>query len=268
MFRHITLVALLTIAFSTGSANAGLETASSVPMPDGRIVGGTNATISQYPHQVSMRYNGRHRCGGSIYSSKIIVSASHCVTGVDASNLGIVAGTTLLSEEAVEVPVLLYVMHEKYSSINDYDVAILVLANQLTFNAYIQPIALAKERPEAGTDVIVTGWGTLEEGGNVSDQLQQVTVNVIDNVTCRRSYPFLVTGRMLCAGVVGGGKDACQGDSGGPLIVNNELLGIVSWGIGCARSSYPGVYASVPDLAEWIEETAEAYNDIKEYSYL
>ena len=53
---------------------------------------------------------------------------------------------------------------------------------------------------------------------------------------------------MICAGVTGGGKDACQGDSGGPLVVGDKLVGIVSWGVGCAEARYPGVYSNVATL--------------------
>ncbi|ENN82139.1 hypothetical protein YQE_00221, partial [Dendroctonus ponderosae] len=58
----------------------------------------------------------------------------------------------------------------------------------------------------------------------------------------------------MCAGSPYGGRDACQGDSGGPLVVDNILIGIVSWGAGCARPNFPGVYANVPFMREWITE--------------
>ena len=62
---------------------------------------------------------------------------------------------------------------------------------------------------------------------------------------------------MFCAGELGiGGKDACQGDSGGPLIIIDngvpKLIGITSWGIGCAKPGYPGVWTSIPFYHNYI----------------
>lgn len=102
----------------------------------------------------------------------------------------------------------------------------------------------------------ISGWGTTTEGGVIPNNLLGVNVQLIDHSKCKKSYLYTVTSRMVCAGVENGGKDACQGDSGGPLVHNNELLGIVSWGTGCARPKYPGVYASVPLLYPWIVEVA------------
>ena len=60
---------------------------------------------------------------------------------------------------------------------------------------------------------------------------------------------------MFCAGLLGeGGKDACQGDSGGPVLLNDEIVGATSWGIGCAYPNYPGVYTDVAMFRNWIDE--------------
>ncbi|XP_026666905.1 trypsin-2-like [Ceratina calcarata] len=58
---------------------------------------------------------------------------------------------------------------------------------------------------------------------------------------------------MICAGYMQGGKDACLGSSGSPLVANDILYGIVSWGQGCGRPNYPGVYSNVANPRSWIE---------------
>lgn len=139
----------------------------------------------------------------------------------------------------------------------DYDISVLKLAEKLEFGTFIAAIALPaeNEQPEDGSVVSVTGWGTTEEGGYSSDQLQRVDVNIVSLADCQAAYSDeLVTDRMLCAGVTEGGKDACQGDSGGPLYQNGILYGTVSWGYGCARPDYPGVYGNVGNLRGYIAE--------------
>ena len=93
------------------------------------------------------------------------------------------------------------------------------------------------------------------EGGNASAVLRQVQIPIVSNETCEQSYPNGITSNMICAGITG--KDSCQGDSGGPLMVRGSGLewhqaGIVSFGIGCARPDFFGVYTRVSQYLFWI----------------
>ena len=95
--------------------------------------------------------------------------------------------------------------------------------------------------------------------------LQQAKVPLVSRDTCQKAYDkigygrYKLTTRMRCAGYAGGAIDACQGDSGGPLVcaTNDKwyLMGVVSWGVGCAREERYGVYADVMDLKYWVQES-------------
>lgn len=77
---------------------------------------------------------------------------------------------------------------------------------------------------------------------------------IVNQTVCSDAYASFggITDRMICAGLTAGGKDACQGDSGGPLVADGKLVGVVSWGYGCARPNYPGVYSRVAAVRDWI----------------
>ena len=107
----------------------------------------------------------------------------------------------------------------------------------------------------SGTMATVFGWGDLRGDGDYATLLHSVQVPVIADGTCSRDYPGGADGAfqasaMVCAGEQGtGGRDACQGDSGGPLVVAGRLVGLVSWGTGCAEAGHPGVYTRVAAMA-------------------
>ena len=120
-----------------------------------------------------------------------------------------------------------------------------------TYGTAVQPISLTSVEPSAGALAVVSGWGTLSSGSStLPSQLQAVEVEITSPASCNSAYAQYggITVNMICAGVTGGGKDACQGDSGGPLVVGDKLVGIVSWGVGCAEARYPGVYSNVATL--------------------
>jgi len=108
---------------------------------------------------------------------------------------------------------------------------------------------------KAGDMLTVSGWGTLSSGGLQPDALHGVNVPLITDEECKKAYGVSsITSSMICAGdVANGGIDSCQGDSGGPLTFDDTVVGVVSWGIGCAHAGNPGVYARVSALLGWIK---------------
>ncbi|XP_060527085.1 trypsin-7-like [Cylas formicarius] len=227
---------------------------------DPRIIGGHDTNITDHPHQVSVLYFNSHFCGGSLISSKWVLSAAHCTQRfrVETSifKYSIRLGTHHYNSGGQIVPVLRIIDHPLYGTFYlHFDITLLEMDRNVGDGVTIKPIALPQQGQDIlpGTTAVVTGWGTMTMGFyHPPEQLQEVFVPIVSFETCRAAYGEQMTTSMICAGFADGGKDACQGDSGGPLLVNNELVGVVSWGGGCALSGRPGVYASVPAARDWI----------------
>ncbi|XP_053965585.1 trypsin beta-like [Anastrepha ludens] len=232
-----------------------------LPQLDGRIVGGAATTISSYPWQISLQRSGSHSCGGSIYSSTIIVTAAHCLQGVSTSILKVRAGSSYWNSGGVLLQVSAYNNHEGYnSSTMQNDIAVIRLASSLSFSSTIKAIGLADTAPADGAAAAVSGWGTTVSGSaSLPTQLRHVNVSVVSLANCSSSsygYGNAVEETMICAYTAG--KDACQGDSGGPMVSGGVLVGVVSWGYGCAYPNYPGVYSDVAALRSWVVSAADS----------
>ncbi|XP_043066552.1 trypsin delta [Drosophila bipectinata] len=230
-----------------------------LPQLDGRIVGGTATTISSFPWQISLQRSGSHSCGGSIYSANIIVTAAHCLQSVSASSLKVRAGSTYWNSGGTLVSVSAFKNNENYNAntmVND--IAVIRLSSSLSLSSTIKAIGLASSAPANGAAASVSGWGTQSYGSSsIPTTLQYVNVNIVSESQCASStygYGSQIKSTMICA--ASSGKDACQGDSGGPLVSGGVLVGVVSWGYGCAYSNYPGVYADVAVLRSWVISAA------------
>nr|XP_044249214.1 transmembrane protease serine 9-like [Drosophila takahashii] len=243
--------------------------------PDGRIVGGADTTSVHTKYVVQLRRRSSstsayaQTCGGCILDNVTIATAAHCVYNREAENFLVVAGDDSLGGmNGVVVRVAKLIPHELYNaSTTDNDIALVIVDPALPLETFstMEAIEIASEKPSVGAQATVSGWGYTKEAGLSSQQLQQVKVPVVDSAKCQEAYYWRpISDGMLCAGLEEGGKDACQGDSGGPLVVANKLAGIVSWGEGCARPNYPGVYANVAYFKDWIAQqrasNAKFYN--------
>merc|ERR1712126_631376 len=246
------------------------------PESEGYIVGGSNAQRGSLPWQVSIQ-TWYHFCGGTIIGKRWILTAAHCFS-YGSNGVKIVAGEHNLrysegSEQKIYVQK--HFTHPQYGSRSQKnDITLLKLSQDLRFDSYTQPACLPKLANEnhdyaPGTNVIVSGWGSTRANyasRSSPSVLQEVTVPLISDSTCKKSkyYGSQISYSMFCAGNLGvGGVDSCQGDSGGPVVkmVNGKwtVLGIVSWGYGCARPDKPGVYTRVARFDKWIQDTMK-YN--------
>ncbi|XP_078510239.1 trypsin-like [Lissotriton helveticus] len=216
---------------------------------DDKIIGGYPCHLT---YQASLNI-GYHFCGGSLINSEWVVSAAHCsqrniVVVLGEYNLAINEGT----EEYIAAADV--VSHPDYNPYYlDNDIMLIKLSRPVTFTPSIQPIPLPTGCPEAGTMCLISGWGNT--GVNYPDELQCVMAPILTHEVCQICYPGDITENMICVGYLEGGKDSCQGDSGGPVVCNGELHGVVSWGIGCALPTFPGVYTKVCNYVRWIQET-------------
>ncbi|RJQ69924.1 serine protease [Pseudonocardiaceae bacterium YIM PH 21723] len=247
--------ALVGLGVFTGTGVLSIAPTAGTP---NRIVGGEIADIKAYPwvgyaSNASGKYSG---CGLTLVSPTKVIGAAHCasiykdsVTFGRANNTG-TGGTTVKISKTWTHP-----QYNASTMLND--VAVLTLATAVSGYTPATLITAAEEGLYAEGKVATTlGWGATSEGGSVSSQLRKVDVPFTSDAYCSSSAVYgssYLKQTQVCAGYKEGGKDSCQGDSGGPLVVGNTLVGVVSWGEGCARANKPGVYTRLTGVLDAVK---------------
>jgi len=256
------------------------KTAAPPPSTTTKIVGGHPVPSGKFPFQVALLSSGTQEgfelfgqfCGGSLIDRNWVLTAAHCVPNTAPGDIDVYVGSHVLPGDGVAIAggVRSYVddiiVHEKYDpATNDNDIALLHLTGPIPPDVKTARVATAeldKKYAFPMGDAVVIGWGRTTEGSSSSPNLMRVWVDIQDRDLCESNYQSVIPGvditdNMLCAGMPSGGMDSCQGDSGGflgaPLGGGEYVqLGVVSWGVGCARPNLFGVYTRVGNYADWI----------------
>ncbi|KAB8225630.1 trypsin-like cysteine/serine peptidase domain-containing protein [Aspergillus novoparasiticus] len=218
------------------------------------IVGGTPASLGEFPHMASLRYGGSHICGASIIAPTKVLTAAHCVYGMNQNNFQIATGTISLSGGQLH-KVIRVVIHPQYTGRQQdgwgNDVAVLTLAAPIQYNQYQKPIALATNTPAAGQRVVLSGWGKTSTNGNLANTLLKMEQAVVGLSQCQAYHAGIPLDNSQLCTLNRAGIGACQGDGGGPLMSNGIQVGILSWVLPCAQGG-PDVYANVAYLRPFI----------------
>ena len=258
--------------------------AAAEPGTTAKIVDGITAPAGKFPFQTALIFSGAPEgseqlgqfCGGSLIAQDWVLTAAHCVPNTEPDEIDVFVGSNVLPTGggsptpagAARIHVDDIIVHEAYDpATNDNDIALLHLvgpAPATLATAVTADADLDKQYAVPLGDAVVIGWGATAEGASTTPQLMRVWVDIQDSALCQANYQQVIpsiqiSDNMLCAGLPEGGQDSCQGDSGGFLgapLGNGKYvqLGIVSWGVGCARPKLFGVYTRVGNYADWIKE--------------
>jgi len=234
-----------------------------------------------------------HKCGGAYIGDGWILTAAHCVDGIEnvMQSRAIRLGTQDLRRGGQTFAIERLIIHKDYHhDTSVHDIALVRVARshagQPPDPARVKPIrligSLPGDRALADNDrLLVTGWGLTKarsrdakrfalDGTELKKSLVllEVPLFALPRAACVAipRYRASIDKGAICAGSNVPGKDSCNGDSGGPLVGIQQvgerrervLVGLVSFGIGCALPGIPAIYTRVSEYLGWIETAKRA----------
>ena len=237
------------------------------PIVEQRIVGGIEARPNSFPWLVSIQFDNRHTCGGTLIDDRHVLTAASCFKqSLFPARYAIALGAHKLSDAAnVTVDVERLIFHSDYNDVtNENDIGLMRLSSPIpSASGTVGTACLSQSvrRSSSSDSYVIAGWGAtrfLSGLARPTDELRQAKVNAMTE--CSRVYPYFDARKQICAGTSNFSSDPCQGDNGGGLFEKRTtdtdrwiLAGIISYGNGCATSGYPSVYVRVTAYFDWIQ---------------
>ncbi|XP_017056162.1 LOW QUALITY PROTEIN: serine protease SP24D [Drosophila ficusphila] len=221
------------------------------------------AEVGSQPHSVSLRRNGVHVCGGALVAENWVITAAHCVSlaggqqSYPPRSFNVRAGSIQRLAGGQLVPLTQVIIHPNYSgsdAAGANDLALLQLQSPVTLNANTKPVALATERPPAGSQLSFSGWGSSQLEGSLSHGLQVASRLTLSEADCQKEL-FLEQEDLLClAPEAEDLAGLCTGDAGAPAIYSDQLVGIAAFFAGGCNSGQPDGYVDVTQHLDWIHQ--------------
>lgn len=232
-----------------------------------KIIGGSIAHSTAWPWMTGLATKGKSDfqgqfCGASLIASSWVLTAAHCIIDESTHNIDVIINQAKFDTGTGErIAVDKFFIHPLYNNDSlDNDIALIKLQQPSEIKP-IKTISRDSILDTAGHDALTLGWGKTSATEKIyPDVLYQVGLPIMTDARCSSKLPGF-TNNMLCAGAGAGQKDTCQGDSGGPLIVFNEKthdwnqVGITSWGNGCSKKGFSGVYTRLKNYDSFLSET-------------
>ncbi|XP_062542396.1 trypsin-2-like [Armigeres subalbatus] len=256
------------MAFTVIFIGAVISLSVSTAFEDPLLVGGTESSWGRFPSAAFITTPTLSYCGAAVIHPEFVLTLAQCVLDRNGTHLPahveVIAGDLNIYPESVDRQtrgVVELIVHQNFTEFNlRNDIALLRLDRKFELPSNTVDVAIRRKRivpNEASCQL--PGWGiqrTTTDGKIVSVQ-KYLEVEILDRDLCNEAYIHegRVRESMLCGGnLFQSTNAACSGNLGSPLYCDDQLTGVMSYGVNCGLANDPPVFSQVRYFNRWIDE--------------